>query len=58
MESTRERALRGLIELWADVYSTEMYFIQGKRFTASQLKTHVKAALAEPDSSVQGFFDT
>jgi len=57
MESTRERALDGLIELWADVYKTETYSIKGKQFTAGQLKPYVKAALAEPGSSVQGFFE-
>jgi hypothetical protein len=57
MESTRERALGGLIELWADVYKTETYSIKGKQFTAGQLKPYVKAALAEPGSSVQGFFE-
>lgn len=50
--STQEKALNGLIDLWADVYSTERYFIQGKSFKAGQLKPHVKAALAEPDSSI------
>lgn len=58
MESTQERVVSDLIELWADVYSTEIYFVQGKRFTARQLKPYVKAALAEPGSSVQAFFET
>lgn len=58
MESTQERALNGLVELWADVYSTEIYSIQGKRFTAFQLKPYVKAALAEPDSSIHRIIES
>ena len=57
MESTQERVVNGLIELWADVYSTETYSIKGKQFTVGQLKSYVKAALAEPGSSVQGVFE-
>jgi len=58
MESTQERTLNGLMELWADVYSTEIYSIQGKRFTAWQLKPHVKAALMEPDSSIHRIIES
>lgn len=58
MESTQERVVNGLIELWADVYSTETYFIKGKQFTACQLKPYVKAALVEPDSSVHKIIES
>jgi len=58
VESTQERTLNGLIELWADVYSTEIYSIQGKRFTAGQLKPYVKAALVEPDSSIHRIIES
>lgn len=58
MESTRERALNGLIELWADVYSIETYSIKERQFTACQLKPYVKAALAEPDSSIHRIIES
>lgn len=57
MESTQERTLNGLIELWVDIYSTEEYCVQGKAFTTRQLKPYVKAAFSEPCPSVQGFFE-
>lgn len=52
MRSTLEqKAIDGLVELWADIFCNEIYFVQGKAFTTYQLKPYVKAALAEPDSA-------
>lgn len=47
-----QEAVDSLIDLWADVYSTKMYHIQGMSFTSHQLKPYVKAAFAEPGSSI------
>lgn len=57
MESTQERNLNGLIELWVDIYSTEEYCVQGKAFTTRQLKPYVKAAFSEPCPSVYSILE-
>lgn len=52
MRSTLDqKAIDGLVELWADIFRNEIYFVQGKAFKTYQLKPYVKAALAEPDSA-------
>ncbi len=48
MESTYERALNGLIELWLDIYDDREYLIQEKVYQACQLQPHIMAALREP----------
>ena len=57
MESTQERTFNGLIELWADIYSTQEYRVQGKAFTTRQLKPYVKAAFSEPCPSVYSILE-
>ena len=42
-----QRVIDGLLDLWEDIY-----FVQGKRSEASQLRSSVQAALAEPGSFI------
>ncbi len=52
--ASQEGVIYGLIELWSDVYYAETYLVQGKPYTAHELKPHIKTAFAEPNSHVYG----
>jgi len=53
-----QEALTGLVELWADIFSQEIYNFDGKELTTYKLKPYITAALKDPGSLLNNFAES